>query len=117
MTANLLETKDGIKLLEDRLVDRDRKEYFIKDMMKAHLRETKLIGGFYLLIEFKNGDIKKFYFRHTITTKQAFISALSAKTRAPGIEVYHTTQRDVALIILEWANEINRLIDAQKPQE
>jgi hypothetical protein len=109
----ILETKDGIKLLEDKLVYRDSKEYFIKDMKQASLKETRLIGGYYLLIEFKNGDSKKFYFKHTISQKEAFISAFSAKTRAPGVEVYWTTMRDVLAIVLEWATNINTLIDAQ----
>ena len=114
MTANILETKDGMKLSEDKLVDRDGKEYSVKEMKCASLRETRLIGGFYLLIEFKNGASKKFYFRHTVSSKEAFISALSAKNRSSGIEVYQTTQRNVSLIIMKWASEINKLIDVNR---
>jgi hypothetical protein len=105
----ILETKDGIKLLEDKLVYRDSKEYFIKDMKQATIRQGRL-RAYSLHIDFNNGDGKEFYFRGTTSTRTFMISYL---TKGRGWGVFSTMQRDLQTQILEWATNINTLIDAQ----
>jgi hypothetical protein len=105
----ILETKDGIKLLEDKLVYRDSKEYFIKDMKQASIRQGRL-KAYSLHIDFNNGDGKEFYFRGTTSTRTFMISYL---TKGRGWGVFSTMQRDLQTQILEWATNINTLIDAQ----
>jgi len=105
----ILETKDGIKLLEDRLVYRDHKEYFIKDMKQSSIKQGRL-RAYSLHIDFNNGDGKEFYFRGTTSTRTVMISYL---TKGRGWGVFSTMQRDLQTQILEWATNINTLIDAQ----
>lgn len=113
----ILDTKDGIRLFEDRFVYRDGSEYFIKDMVDASMQQKKWVKGLFLLINFKNGTSKEFYFKHTVSFKESLIIGLSAKVRSAGMEVYNATMRDVENIIGEWAININTLINAQKHQE
>lgn len=113
----ILSTKDGIRLFEDRFVYRDGSEYFIKDMIDASMQQKKWVKGAFLLINFKKGDSKEFYFRHTVSFKESLIIGLSAKVRSAGMEVYNATMRDVESIIGEWAININALINTQKPQD
>ncbi len=63
----LLGNKDGLHLLNDRLVDKDGSEYFIKDMTQASMKEDGSLRADGLLIDFKNGKSKVFYLTSTST--------------------------------------------------
>jgi hypothetical protein len=84
----ILETKEGIRLLEDKLVYRDSKEYFIKDMKQASIRQGRL-RAYSLHIDFNNGDGKEFYFNGTTSTRTLMISYLT-KGRGGSILNYAT---------------------------
>jgi hypothetical protein len=118
MTQGIILEKDGNKLLEDRIVSKDKKEYFIKEMKQASLIEKKsfggLVGGYYLSIEFLNGERKDFWFNHRLSTKQVFAASFS-KPRIGNWEVVNATERERSIIILEWVDKINMLINNQKP--
>lgn len=112
--------KGGHKLLKDRFVSREKEEYFIRDMKCASLIEKRsfggLVGGYYLSIEFLNGDRKDFWFRHRLPLKQVYGAYFTPSVKPVNSKVVSAMQREVSVIILEWAEKINSLIDAQKPQ-
>ena len=108
----LLETKDGIKLLCDKFVYRDGSEYSVKDMKSASLKEGKFHMSDSLIIDFKNGASKEFYFKSTTSPTAIMISHF---TKGPRSDIM-TIQRNIAIQILEWANNINQLINAQGSQ-
>ena len=109
----ILESKDGIRLLKNKLVYRDGKEYLIKEMKQASIKQGRL-RAYSLHIDFNNGDDKEFYFRGTTSTRTIMISYL---TKGRGWGVFSTIQRDLQTQILEWATNINTLIEAQGSQD
>ena len=116
MSDKILLEKGGYKLFEDRFVCRDKKEYFIRDMKSASLVEKRsfggLYGGYYLSIEFWNGDRKDFWFRHRLSLKQVYGAYFTPSFKPVNSKVVSAMQREVSVIILEWAEKINSLIDA-----
>lgn len=118
MSDKVLLEKGGHKLFEDKFVSSDRKEYFIKDMKHASLVEKRsffgLYGGYYLSIEFCNGNKVNFWFRHNLSLKQVSIAYFSPNFKPGSFQVVSAMEREVSIIILEWAEKINELINAQK---
>jgi hypothetical protein len=121
ISDKVLLEKGGHKLLEDRFVSRDKEEFFIKDMKCASLVEKRsfggLVGGYYLSIEFCDGDTKYFWFRHRLPLKQVYGAYLTPSFKPSNLQVVSAMEREVSVIILEWAEKINMLINAQKPQQ
>ena len=120
MSDRAILEKGGHKLFEDRFVSRDKKEYFIRDMKCASLIEKRsfggLYGGYYLSIEFWNGDRKDFWFRHRLPLKQVYGAYFTPSFKPTSHKVISAMEREVSVIILEWAEKINSLIKAQNPQ-
>jgi len=119
MSDKVIMEKGGHKLLEDRFVSRDREEYFIRDMKCASLVEKRsfggLKGGYYLSIEFWNGESKDFWFRHRLLLKQVYGAYFTPSFKPLNYKVVSAMEREVSVIILEWAEKINELINAKKP--
>jgi len=119
MSDKVIMEKGGHKLLEDRFVSRDREEYFIRDMKCASLVEKRsfggLKGGYYLSIEFWNGESKDFWFRHRLPLKQVYGAYFTPSFKPLNYKVVSAMEREVSVIILEWAEKINELINAKKP--
>jgi hypothetical protein len=116
MSDKILLEKGGYKLFEDRFVCRDKKEYFIRDMKSASLVEKRsfggLVGGYYLSIEFWNGDRKDFWFRHRLSLKQVYGAYFTPSFKPVNQKVVSAMEREISVIILEWAEKINSLINA-----
>ena len=102
MSDKVILEKGGHKLLEDRFVSRNKEEYFVKDMKCASLVEKRsfggLKGGYYLSIEFWNGDRKDFWFRHRLALKQVYAAAFSS-FKPYNYEVVLAMEREVSVII------------------
>ena len=120
MSDEVVLEKGGHKLFVDRFVSRDKEEFFIRDMKCASLVEKRsfggLVGGYYLSIEFWNGDRKDFWFRHRLSLKQVYGAYFTPSFKPVNQKVVSAMEREVSVIILEWAEKINELINAQKPQ-
>lgn len=114
MSEVLLE-KGGHKLFKDRFVSRNNKEYFIRDMKYASLVEKRsffgLYGGYYLSIEFLNGDRENFWFRHRLSLKQVYGAYFTPSLKPNGYHIVSAMEREVSGIILEWSEKINELIN------
>ena len=112
--------KGGHKLLEDRFISRKKEEYFIKDMKSASLFEKRsfggLVGGYYLSIEFCNGTRKDFWFRHRLPLKLLYGAYFTPSFKPVNSKIVSAMEREVSVIILEWAEKINSLINAHNPQ-
>ena len=118
MSGKLILEKGGHMLFEDRFVSRDKKEYFIKDMRCASLVEKKsffgLYGGYYLRIEFLTGETQDFWFRHRLSQKQVLGAYLTPSFKPVNYRVVSVMERETSVIILDWAEKINELIEARK---
>lgn len=120
MSGKVILEKGGHKLLEDRFVSKGKEEFFIRDMKCASLVERRsfggLVGGYYLSIEFLSGDRKDFWFRHRLSLKQVYGAYFTPSFRSASSKVVLAMEREVSVIILEWAEKINSLIGARKSQ-
>ena len=120
MSDKVILEKGGHKLLEDRFISRKKEEYFIKDMKSASLVEKRsfggLVGGYYLRIEFLNGERKDFWFRHKLPQKQVLGAYFTPSFKPVNSRVVSAMEREVSVIILEWAEKINSLINAHNSQ-
>ena len=114
----LLLEKGGHKLFEDRFVSRDKKEYLIRDMKCASLVEKRsffgLYGGYYLRIEFLSGATEDFWFRHRLSQKQVLGAYLTPSFKPFNYRVVSAVERETSVIILDWTEKINELIEAKK---
>ena len=71
-----------------------------------------LVGGYYLSIEFWNGDRKDFWFRHRLPLRQVYGAYFTPSFKPVNSKVVSAMEREVSVIILEWAEKINSLINA-----
>ena len=118
MSGKLILEKGGYKLFEDRFVSRDKKEFLIRNMKCASLVEKKsffgLYGGYYLRINFLSGKSEDFWFRHKLSQKQVLGAYLTPNFKPVNYKVVSAMERETSVIILDWTEKINELIEAMK---
>jgi hypothetical protein len=73
-----------------------------------------LYGGYYLGIEFWNGDRVDFWFRHRLSLKQVYGAYFTPSLKPNGYEVISAMEREVSVIIMKWAEKINELINGRQ---
>ncbi len=104
----ILQTKDGVKLTVDQFIYQGR-SYPINTMKRASLKEGNYKSADKLQIEFKDGKTQEFLLKPTINFKEVITDRLTTFSFTP----MNLAQRKMATQILEWANNINELINKE----